>query len=109
VGRSPLDGPLAEVAEHVALAGATARMPGLDAGPGDEVEVRMGERPWTLRRAAAGWTLVPGPADDPRATIAIAADEVSAVLTLGPNTAASTTVLEGDVALAAAVTAGLTP
>ncbi len=109
VGRPPLDGPLAEVAEHVALAGGTARMPGLDAEPGDEVEVRMGERPWTLRRAADGWALVPGAADGPRATIAIAADEVAAVLTLGPNTAASTTVLAGDTALAAAVAAGLTP
>lgn len=107
VGRSALDGPLAEVAEHVALAGPAHRMAELGAEPGDEVEVRMGERPWTLRRGDEGWTLVAGAADEPRATVAVAADEVAAVLTRGPNTAATTTRLHGDADLAARVAAVL--
>lgn len=109
VGRPPLDGPLAEMAEHVALAGGAARLGDLGAIPGDAVEVRMGERPWTLLRQADGWTLLPGAASAPRATIAISSVEVAAVLTLGPNTAAETTILTGDTALAASVAAALTP
>lgn len=107
VGRPALDGPLAEVAEHVALAGPAARIPALGAEPGDEIEVRMGARPWTLRRGADGWTLTAGAAAAPRATVALRADEVAAVLTRGPNTAAETTELLGDVALAGALAAAL--
>lgn len=107
VGRPPLTGPLVEVAAHVALAGPAHRMPALGAEPGDEVEVRMGARPWTLRRGDDGWTLVAGAASAPRATVAIAADEVAALLTRGPNTAATTTQLLGDAELAGAVAAAL--
>ena len=107
VGRPALDGPLAEVAEHVALAGPAHRLPALGAEPGDEVEVRMGERPWTLRRGDDGWALGPGAATAPRATVAIAADEVAALLTRGPNTAATTTRLLGDAELAGALAAAL--
>jgi uncharacterized protein (TIGR03083 family) len=109
VGRPPLDGPLAELVEHVALAGGAARLADLGAAPGDAVEVRMGERPWTLLRQADRWTLMPGAASAPRATVAVSSVEVAAVLTLGPNTAAETTVLSGDTALAASVAAALTP
>lgn len=109
VGRPPLDGPLLEVAEHVALGGGAHRLPDLGAEPGDEVEVRMGERPWTLRRSDDGWTLAAGSATSPRAIVAIAADEVAALLTRGPNTADATTQLLGEVDLAAAVAAGLSP
>lgn len=107
VARPALDGSLAEVAEHVALAGPAHRLPDLGAEPGDEVEVRMGRRPWTLRRGDDGWTLDTGPATSPRATVAIAADEVAALLTRGPHTAARTTQLLGDAELAGAVAAGL--
>jgi uncharacterized protein (TIGR03083 family) len=107
VGRPPLDGPLRDVAEHVALGGSAHRMDDLGADPGDAVEVRMGERPWTLLRQADGWTLMAGPASAPRATIAVASVEVAALLTRGPNTATSTTVLGGDTALAGRIAAGL--
>ena len=107
VGRPALDGPLAAVAEHVALAGPAHRLPVDGSDPGDEVEVRMGARPWTLRRDDDGWALVPGAATAPRATVAIAADEVAALLTRGPNTAAATTELLGDAALAGALAVAL--
>jgi uncharacterized protein (TIGR03083 family) len=111
VGRPPLEGPLAEVAEHVALAGPAHRLPGLGVAPGCEVEIRMGARPWSLRRDGDGdgdgWTLTAGAATDPRATVVVTAHEVAAVLTRGPNTAARTTELQGDVELAGAVAAAL--
>lgn len=109
VGRAPLDGPLAELAERIALAGGAARMGDLGAAEGDEVEVRMGERPWTLHRDAADWQLVAGAPTSPRARLLVAAAEVSAVLTRGPNTAATTTTYEGDVDLAVAAALGLVP
>lgn len=107
VGRPALGDPLLAVAEEIALAGPAHRLPPLDAAPGDEVEVRLGARPWTLRRGPDGWDLLAGAATAPRATVAVADHEVAAVLTRGPNTAASTTELTGDVALAGAFAAAL--
>lgn len=107
VGRPPVEGPLAEVAEHVALGGGAHRMGPLGAEPGDEVEIRMGARPWTFRRTADGWTLGPGGATAARATIVVAADEVPGLLSRGPTTAASTTEVQGDTALGAAIATAL--
>lgn len=109
VGRPMLDGPLADLVERVCLAGGAARLAALDAHEGDVVEVRMGERPWTLARGAEGWELYEGPAPGARATVAIAAAEVANLLTIGPHTAAETTTYDGDVDLALAVGIGVAP
>lgn len=107
VGRPPLGGPVADMAERIALAGGAYRLADLGAAMGDEVEVRMGSRSWTLLRIQDGWSLAEGPANAPRALLGIAPNEVASLLTRGPNTAASTTTFEGDAELAVAVGLGL--
>lgn len=109
VGRPALTGPLADLAERVALAGAATHLPPSGAEPGDEVEVRMGERPWTLRRTDGGWELGAGPAAAPRATVLIPAAMAARAVSRGPLPAAEAVGFEGDVDLAVAVAAGLAP